>query len=130
MWVPNTTPEEARNSKIMYVESKPPPPPPRPPNPAQSCPVAIPFVLSLDLFNTELSPGRYRRGPRSQQDRVSGPTCPVLNCHEARSRGGRWSWTLKRAQHRSRGRRWNWTLKRAQHRSRGGRWSWTVSDGG
>ena len=48
---------------------------------------------------------------------------------QARSRGGRWSWTLILDQKRSWGGRWSWTLKLDQKRSWGGRWSWAAKVG-
>ena len=65
--------------------------------------------------------------------------CWALHCRlwvQARSRGGRWSWTLTknldfhlRIQARSRGGRWYWIRKRAQERSRAGMWSWAQKVG-
>ena len=53
---------------------------------------------------------------------------------EIKRREASWTLTKKldchlRVQARSRGGRWCWTLKRTQERSRAGRWSWVQKDG-
>ena len=48
---------------------------------------------------------------------------------QARSRGGRWSWTLKRAQEEIKRREVELDSQENQARSRGGRWSWAQKVG-
>ena len=65
-------------------------------------------LKSLLLLLGFQSPGEIKRRE------VSRTVTKKLDFHLrvlARSRGGRWSWTLKRAQERSRAGRWSWTPK-------------------
>ena len=90
-------------------------------------------------FNKSLRPRKPEGslGRTAQDVHLHSHTAPELCIQESRRDREEWvTWTLTkkldchlRVQARSRGGRWCWTLKRVQKRSRVGRWSWAPKVG-